>query len=191
VQDGSCLDQLSPGISHFLLGKNGDPKSKIDHFRRLVESIPRAEIDIAIIKLCYVDITRNTDIDDIFSHFSRAIADLREGYKRVRFIPMTVPLTSISRGLRVRIKTLVGRSPGDIEDNIRRNAFNEMIRMEFGASSFDLAAHETRKEDGQISGFVWGKKTYAALDPDYTSDGGHLNQLGRQIIASEFVCYLA
>ena len=69
----SDIDTGSPsnkgyGIFHFRIGENGDPYSKIDEFAAHIQS-RETRWDVAAMKLCYVDIDRHTDVDEVFEHY--------------------------------------------------------------------------------------------------------------------------
>jgi len=56
---------------------------------------------------------------------------------------------------------------------------------------FDLAKLESTFPNGSQSTFTKDGNIYAALVPDYTNDGGHLNEKGRRIVAEHLLVYLA
>ncbi len=56
---------------------------------------------------------------------------------------------------------------------------------------FDLSKVESTYLDGSRESFEKDDGTYYALSPDYTYDGGHLNELGRKLAAKELIRVLA
>ena len=56
---------------------------------------------------------------------------------------------------------------------------------------FDLAMVESTYEDGSRYTFSANGHTYYALVPEYTKDGGHLNELGQKVAAEQLLIFLA
>ena len=71
-----------------------------------------------------------------------------------------------------------------VYNNINRNQFNEILRKEYEGKApiFDLAKIESTYPDG---------KTSYSMVPDYTYDGGHLNETGRKKAAEQLLVLLA
>jgi lysophospholipase L1-like esterase len=65
-----------------------------------------------------------------------------------------------------------------------------MLRAKYGESLFDLAKMESTTLLGKKAKFTKNGKSYDLLDRSYTDDGGHLNALGRQIMAIDLLLYL-
>ena len=78
------------------------------------------------------------------------------------------------------------------DDNIKRNQFNELLRKEYDGKApiFDLARTESTLPDGKRSSFSKDGKNYYFMVPDYTHDGGHLNELGRKRAAEQLLVVL-
>jgi lysophospholipase L1-like esterase len=76
---------------------------------------------------------------------------------------------------------------------VKRNKFNAMLRHEYAEREpfFDLAKLESTFPDGSQSTFTKDGSIYSSLVPDYTNDGGHLNEKGRRKIAEHLLVYLA
>jgi len=93
------------------------------------------------------------------------------------------------------IKRLLGRDDGffDNKHNVARNEFNELIRKEYMGKDavFDIAGIESTYTDAARETFSQNGKTYYSLVPDYTNDGGHLNELGRKRLAEGLLRLLA
>lgn len=180
------------GIYEFLVGKNGDAKGKIDDFDAKIRSGLGNKVDIAFFKLCYVDIDAHTDIETLFSHYRNVMGGLREDYPRVRFAHITVPLVAVQTGPKAWVKKIIGRAPYGTADNLKRNKFNRMLLSTFQGKEpvFDLARIESTREDGSRETIrVKGEEVFV-LVPEYTNDGGHLNEKGQRVVAAEFLRFL-
>jgi hypothetical protein len=186
----SAPDQMNvPGLFHALVGENDDPASKISSFTKLVEGGLGDRIEIAFFKFCYVDIVRDTDVDRLFADYRQGMESLKKRYPRVKFVHVTVPLTTPTPAFKALVKRLMGKE----ENNVNRNRFNDLLRREYEGREpvFDLARVESTYPDGRRATFARGKITYSSMVPDYTDDGGHLNKKGRKIAARELLIFLA
>jgi hypothetical protein len=184
-------DFTKPVFAHAPIGRNMDPRSKIDDFKRILEGGVGQVADFAMFKFCFVDVDRRTDIASLFMAYEEAITSLKSRFRGLRIITFTVPLTNTPRGFKPMVKKLLGMMPSPKEDNKARNVFNSRLRERFGGSVFDLAEVEATLPDGEKATFKDGDKTYRRLNPAYTKDGGHLNALGQQAVAVELLLYLA
>jgi len=182
-----------PIFAHSPIGKNQDPKSKIDDFIHLISAGIGEKADIALFKLCYIDILAATDADEVFAQYKTAMAFLKQRYPKVTFVHVTAPLRLVQTGILVPIKKIIGRPVGGYADNIKRSRFNELLRQEYKGKEamFDLAAIESTYPDGTRFVFDSGGKTYESLIANYTHDGGHLNEYGRKFVAAQFLAFLA
>jgi hypothetical protein len=182
-----------PGFYHFGVGRNTDPRSKIDDFARRLRAGLGAHIDVAFFKLCYLDLDTGTDTRALFGHYQRALANLRREFPGITFAHVTVPLVAVQEGPKAWIKTFIGRPLYGIEDNYQRNEYNKLILETYGGKEpvFDLAKAESTYPDGTRSHLVSGGREIFVLAPEYTSDGGHLNHTGRRVVAGEFLRFLA
>lgn len=177
------------------VGANQHPQSKFDEFTRLVDSDLAGKIDIALVKICYVDIGPGSDADAeaVFRGYAKAVKTLEAEHPGLVIIPVTSPLLARAEGqgtldyLKVKIKRLLGRE----DDNEQRSAFSVRIRDAFrDRPIFDLSAVESTYPDGSRE--TYGKDgRIEGLIPAYTSDGGHLNELGRKRAARELIRVLA
>lgn len=183
----------APGvIAHIRIGANRDPFGKIDAFDALIRSGVGDRIDVAILKLCYEDVREGDDVAAIFAAYRDTLSQLRQDYPEVAFVAATVPL-NIKRGPLGTVKDWVGR--GDAygpEHNVVRERFNTLVRDEYGGELlFDVAALESTAPDGvRITGMHEGD-LYYALDKEYASDSGHLNEAGAAIVAEGFLAVMA
>ena len=179
------------GIFHAKIGRNGDAQSKFESFYNHVLS-PQQDYDLALMKLCYVDIDRHSDVDRILSQYVDLIERLQLRRPNIELMHTTVPLRVLRLGVRSYLKKWTGRAIDPIEDNAKRHSFNEALRECFGKSHriFDLASFECTAPSGGHSGIEYRGAAVPGMFPAYSTDGGHLNELGRSTIAREFVAML-
>lgn len=182
----------APGISHFYAGENTDPLKKIAAFEAALRPGQPAA-DVAALKLCYVDIHAQTDIDAVFAAYQQAVERLRVQRPNLRLVHITVPLTTVQTGWKATVKSWLGRAPYGWMENQRREAYNDRLRRTYGASGrvFDLARVEATRPDGQLHTLSWQGQAVPALYPAYTHDGEHLNPLGQQHAARAWLQTLA
>jgi hypothetical protein len=147
-----------------------------------------------------VDVTAETDAEKVFAEYRNTMSRLQKRYPKTTFIHVAVPLTSKLTGMgglikktKDLVKKVIGRHVYGYHDNVKRNQFNEMLGKEYDGKEpvFDLAKIESTFPDGRRSSFTKDGKTYYCLAPDYTYDGGHLNELGRKIAAQQLLLLLA
>ncbi len=180
------------GMVHFKVGRNGDPQAKIDDFATVMASMEAGtdrHADIALMKLCYVDISPDTDVRRLADQYGETLDRLGAQFPRTTFVAVTAPLTAVQSGLKARVKKLLGRAPDGLAANARRTEFNELLRERYGRQGrlFDLARCESETSAPER----YQGKTVETLDPALTSDGGHLNALGARRVATRFVKFLA
>jgi hypothetical protein len=184
-----------PGLYHTQLGHNGQPLLKIKSFESILRAAQPFGIDIALMKLCYVDIEWNTDIDSVFGQYKKTIDELKTQMPGTTFLHCTVPLESepVLRKIRIKesVKSLLGK-PTVTDSNIRRMRYNEMIRQTWPTEQIlDIAQIESVNQDG----FLWCKvkknQKIPFLYSQYTTDGGHLNALGSRRVGQQLLMLLA
>jgi hypothetical protein len=182
-----------PGLHHFSVGKNGDPFSKIDDFARRIRSGLGSQVEVALFKFCYVDMDADTDITKIFNHYRETMGALKKEFPNVLFAHTTVPLITIQAGPKAWVKKIIGKPLYGSEDNYKRNEFNKLLLATYGGKDpiFDLAKSESTYADGTRARVTSNGKDFFVLAPEYTTDGGHLNEIGRQKTAAEFLQFLA
>jgi hypothetical protein len=142
-----------------------------------------------------VDVDAGTDIQKLFTEYKSKMLLLKKKYPKTTFIHFTVPLLKKSKAsLKSLIKKILGKSVGffDNQHNIKRNEFNDLLKNEFEGKApiFDLAKVESMHPDGRMETFTKDGKTYYSLVPDYTDDGGHLNETGRKKAAEQLLLVL-
>lgn len=178
-----------PVFAHSPVGENSDPELKITDFKNTIESGIGNKVDIAFFKFCYLDINKTTELENVFSTYKKVMNQLQMEYPETKFIHVTVPLTISKFSIRGFIKKLLGRP----DNNIMRNRFNDRLVAEYGNQNtvFNLADIESTYPDGSRSSFMEGKKRYYSLAPEYASDNGHLNEIGRVLVARELLVFLS
>jgi hypothetical protein len=60
-----------------------------------------------------------------------------------------------------------------------------------GFNIIDIAKIESTYPDGTRCSFSIDGKTYYSMAPEYTSDGGHLYEIGRKKVAEQLLIFLA
>jgi len=193
VETDNPDDFKQPLFAHARVGKNEVPQSKIDAFAYSTRHGLGNRADIAFFKFCYVDIKPETNVEKVLSSYKNIMASLKETYPKTTLIHVTAPLTTRQSGIKAWIKKIIGRPVRGIDDNIKRNQFNDHLRKEYTRKDpvFDLAAIECTAPDGTRASFVKNGKTYYQLVSDYTDDGGHLNKRGRKKVAEQLLILLA
>ena len=190
VRETTNPADVQPGtIAHALLGRNGDPAGKIAAFAEVMRSGMAESVDVAMMKLCFVDFEAGTDAPALFRRYQATMDDLTARYPHTTFVHVTVPLTAAQRGPKAWAKSLLGRTPGAVVENTRREQYNAMLRQAYSGKQpiFDLASLESRRPDGAVETVAWNGQQVPVLVADYTSDGGHLNDTGRQRLAREML----
>lgn len=193
IETRNPVDLSMPAFAHSSVGKNTEPKSKCEAFAGLMNDGFGHKTDIAFLKFCYIDFSPATNIDELFNIYESTISALRTKYPQVIFIHITVPLTTPQTGLKALIKKAIGKSVAGYEENIKREEFNEKLRKHYKGKEpvFDLALIESTSKTGRRVTFAYKEKTVYSLAPEYTSDGGHLNEQGRKIVAEQLLVFLA
>ena len=193
VETSNAADFETSIFAHSRVGENTQPISKVDAFLRLIEDGIGDKADVAFFKFCYIDFNAETDINLIFNYYKAKILYLKNMYPQTHFIHVTVPLMARQTGVKAAIKKLLGRSLQGYDDNIIRGRFNDLLREEFGEGEylFDLALIEATFPDGSINIHEKDGQTFYALVPEYTYDGGHLNERGRRKVAEQLLVFLS
>jgi hypothetical protein len=188
-------DSLRLSQNYFIggfVGENLDPRSKFDDYVRIVEKLSHTNLSIALMKLCFLDVTQQTDIDQIFGEYVSTIESLKQKHPSTTFVHVTVPLTAEADLARRMYRSLRGRTIDHIADNDARERYNEKLRRYFASEPiFDLAVVESTHPNGSREGGKASSGTYYSLVKEYASDEGHLNEYGRKIVARELVRTLA
>jgi hypothetical protein len=186
------LDHAATFFADALIGENTKPDTKCSAFARSFSSFTHQLPEIAFMKFCFVDFGQSMPAEEIFALYASTIDSLEHRYPGVTFIHVTAPLTARSRGLKAVIKKLLGRTDNFEASNAERGRFNALMRERFASQPiFDLARLESTRPDGTRETFQLHGTVYEALVPEYTDDGGHLNQTGQERAARELIGLLA
>jgi hypothetical protein len=194
IVDVSPAPSAAPAtLSHFFVGANASPVTKLEGFSRALSTISPASPDIAMVKFCYVDFEPTTDAAALFARYRATLAELQARNPRTRFVHVTAPLSTVQSGPKAWAKRLLGRSPYGLVENARREEFNGLLREAYAGKEpvFDLARVESTLPDGTRTTVSWQGRTLPVLAGPYTDDGGHLNEQGRLRAARELLSILA
>jgi len=193
IERGSTDSFPESFFLHSPIGENTKPVSKCIDFKNVIRTELAGKIDYALFKFCYVDFNEDTNVEAVFKDYSNIMDELIANYPDITFIHVTTPLRSIDSGPGVWIREILGRENKSKIKNMQRNRFNKMLRAKYGDRPIlDLAAAESTYLDGSRHTFKYkGDTVYYAMIDDYTDDGGHLNELGRRKVASDFIAGIA
>jgi len=196
MESSEFVQGEQPCFAHGKVGENRKPLSKIEVFVDILNQNENADIDIALMKFCYIDIKHDSDVNSVFQTYSEAVAQLNDRHPAMRVVHVTTPLRSGYPGPRWKIdqslKFLIG-SPTLFDDNLQRHRYNELLRGEYEESGdfFDLALVESTTPQGQSCYTKRSKTKVPFLWMGYSADGGHLNELGKRKAAEQLLITLA
>jgi hypothetical protein len=192
VIDEGATDPGRDGfIDHAFIGENGNPLLKIQDFAAKLRSRLGQHVDVAMMKLCYVDVDSGTDADALFASYRTTMAALQREAPGATFIHVTVPLTTAA-GFLSRLKSRLTGSSSGVADNAARERLNALIRNHYGGDHlFDLAAVESTAPDGSRADGIYEGHRYYALYNGYAADFGHLNAEGARIAATAWLKAIA
>jgi len=180
------MEVPKPGLYHFMLGSNHYPDRKIEACENVLlpDSLGK-QFDMIVFKFCYVDFGKNSDVQEIFSNYSRMISGFRNNFPDLEIVHVTVPLTVRYLGLKGWLRFVLGRTP----PNDKRSDFNELLVRAFKESDriFDLAGLESTDSRGKKLSYNSNGKEVPYLAGEFTDDGGHLNRAGRLRAGFEFL----
>lgn len=197
-RDGAQVDIVeqrsspsSSGFSHFMVGRNEDPLSKISDFVATVDAGAIDGADVALMKFCYVDFSAETDVQEIAQSYISNLDALAQRHPDTVFVAVTTPLRSVQTGPKAWIKKLLGREPAQYVENSVRADFNQLIRDHYSGDGrlFDLAKVEAEATGKRTTVNVNGREV-ETLARELTSDGGHLNEQGQILVATELLKFI-
>lgn len=193
ADDAAVAARSAHTILHAGIGENRRPQTKIDHFARLMRAGLAEQVEVAFMKFCYVDSRGEMSPEEIFESYIGEMEELEAEFPDTVFLYVTMPLRAPRTDIKGRIKMLLGMESRGREDNIPRHRFNELLREAKTDTGrlFDLARAEATAPDGRHESFRQDREIYEAMYPGYTSDGGHLNEYGRRVVAAELVEFLS
>jgi hypothetical protein len=190
VELGRDAAPHGPVFLHSEIGENGRPLTKLASFAETLEQLAPDAVDVAAMKFCYLDFRKTDDPSVLLAEYAARIAELRGRFPKTTFLHITAPLKA-PEGIKGALKSVIGYAY-PVDENIRRNQFNALLRTRFASEPlFDLASVESTSSDGERSVFRADGAIYEQLVPDYSTDGGHLNAYGRQMAARALITSLA
>jgi hypothetical protein len=182
----------APPIEDALIGANGQPVRKIEDFDSRMRAGIGDRVDVAMMKLCYVDIDARTDVESLFETYRSTMAALEKDLPGVAFVHVTTPLTTEPGRLASLKARLTGSQPYGPAENANRERLNALLRREYsGHVLLDLAAVESTTPSGERVGGEIGGGRYYALYDGYASDDGHLNPDGAKVAAAAWLAAVA
>ena len=177
---------------HARIGVNTDPKSKIDAF---YNTLAKAYVkpDIAFLKLCFVDVNKDSDVEKIFNYYKDMVNKIHVDFPGIKIVHFTVPLKVDNTSWKTSLKKMLGSDIWEYSDNIARNQYNRLILDEYakGAMVFDIAGIEATNSGGLKQTFEYKGNSYFSMVSEYSSDGGHLNEKGRVLVAYKLLDFLS
>lgn len=179
-------------FGHAFVAENGNPIQKLQSFEQAMGPQP-TNLDVVLVKFCYVDFTADTDVKTLFARYRTTIDSLRARNPGTTFVHVTAPLTTAQGGPKALVKRLLGRAPSGIIENLRREEYNALLRQAYRGREaiFDLARVESTAPDGTALTAEWKGNVVPAMAPEFTDDGGHLNAAGKLRAARELISVLA
>jgi len=143
-------------------------------------------------KFCYVDFEPDTDASELFSEYRSTMSRLSKEHPHIRLLHTTVPLMTRILRIKDRVRLLLG-TPVWVDDaNAKRHEFNQLVRETYESDLIiDIAPEESTRPDGRRQQYTKTGQTYYTLVPAYTTDGGHLNDIGKKRVAEEMVRVIA
>lgn len=194
ILETDSFNSDSQGIfAHYKVGNNSDPQSKIDSFLDVLKSNSDKNVDIAFLKLCFVDIKADTDVSELFSYYQSKISEIRSRVPDLTIVHFTVPITKLRVTWKTKLKEAFGKKNIWEYDHIKnKHVYNDMITNTYSGIDpiFDIASIESTYPDGSRNSFTREGKVYYSLIPEYTHDGAHLNDLGKSIVAEKLLLFL-
>jgi lysophospholipase L1-like esterase len=181
-----------PAFIESHIGKNGSPESKNEAFATILDKGMGRQGGIALYKYCYVDIDASTNVQRMFDRYREGIAAIKLKYPLLQVIHVTVPLTTVEPVLKAWVKAFLGRAT-ERDEYVKRIEFNKLLRQTYTGTDliFDLAEVESTHLNRSRSYFMRGNEKIYTLAPEFTTDGGHLNEVGRRAAAERLLLLLA
>ncbi|MBI5832842.1 MAG: SGNH/GDSL hydrolase family protein [Armatimonadetes bacterium] len=150
------------GFGDFFVGNAANVPGKAQAFEQRLRSGVGDRVQVASLKLCWADMQPRVDTDQAFAAYTGVLERMKQAYPQVTFVYWTMPL----------------RREAMLQE--RRLRFNELMAQYVRTHSvvlFDIADIECHKPDGSLAVNETGTP---ALWDGYTTDGGHLNDVGSQ-----------
>jgi len=193
VESSQAEDFADPAFGHSAIGRNHDPRSKIDAFAGILGAGLGNRVDLAFFKFCYVDVTDGSDVAGLFGYYRSVMEQLGAAYPRTRFVHLTVPVTVMPGLARRVLGTLRGRRNRAAYDNLARAEYNRLLTRTYTGHEplFDLAGIESTTPTGRVLRHTLKGQELRSLVPAYSDDGRHLSGSGRRVVASALLDVLA
>jgi hypothetical protein len=193
VESGQPDAIATPAFAHSAVGRNQNPRSKIEAFAEILASGLGNKADMAFFKFCYVDVTDGSDVQGLFGYYRQVMAELAVAYPKTRLLHVTVPVTVMPDLARRILGRLRGKRNRAAHDNLARADYNRLLREHYSNKEpiFDLAKSESTTPTGRHLQYTLEGRTLQTLVPTYSSDGRHLSETGRRIVAAELLRCLA
>ena len=194
IVQGTDPAQLQrPAILHSAVGENEKPNTKNDSFAKIMTHELRGKPDVAFYKYCYVDVKRDTNPAQLFADYKKTVDQVLAANPQLTMVHITTPLTVNQTGPKAWLKQVLGKPVAGRRENQVRGEFNDLLYKEYGGKApiFDLAKFESTREDGSRSSYEVDGQTYYSLAPEYSDDGGHLNERGQRFVAAHFLRFLS
>lgn len=186
-------DFKQPVFGHACLGNNYEPNTKIQNFKKVLDSGIGELVDIAILKFCYVDIGMDTNINQLFASYMELATYLSRRFPRLVLVHVTIPLTRCKTSLFRKISRLfTENAQACCHKNLLRHTYNNRLIGQYDSETvFDLASIESTHATGKMEHCFCAGENIPSLVPLYTNDGGHLNERGRILVAGKFLQHLS
>jgi len=132
-------------------------------------------------------------VDGLLGEYSDSVAELKEKHPDLKIIHFTTPLGVQKTTWKHLVKKILGiKDPWRFGQNIKRNEYNQKLVEKYLDKDpiLDIAMIGSTYPDGSRCAFKKDGKIYYSLVPDNPTDGGHLNEIGRKIVAEQFLILL-
>ena len=84
IEINAIKDIDTKGLFHSRNGKNGLPKSKCDAFNNFLAKDKIGDhLDIAFFKFCYVDVEKESNVQEIFDYYVKIVSEIKKQYPSV------------------------------------------------------------------------------------------------------------
>ena len=153
--------------------------------------MPGRQFDIAMIR--FTPFYGKKDIDSILGDYAEAVDELKAEFPKTIFVHATFPLTHVKETWRTSLKKLLNKDDiWEYGNNVFINEYNRRMREKYKGKEpfFDIAEIQSIFPNGARSTFTRNGQTYYHMAGEYTSDGTHLNEKGRRIVAEKLLLFL-
>jgi hypothetical protein len=188
----STLSAAGGYLAHSAIGANERPQDKCDAFVAKIDRFGDDALDVVAMKFCFADFTPERDVHELLEYYAASMAKIHLRHPHLRIVHITAPLLRRNSLWKRVAKWMLNRPETSETQNRKVNEFNTLLRDRFpNEPIFDLARVESTEPGGGRCGTDEGTTTVYTVVSDYTSDGGHLNELGSKLAAAEMLHVLA